>query len=778
MMSAIRIRLRSAGVVRRVGSAVVVFLALSCSTISCSQKPPAVSSADAIRRGDEAFAKEDFKAAIAAYRIAVANEPNNGEFRLKLASAYRRGSLWANSVREAIVASDLLPDNREAQLLGIEGMLETQRYFDALSRLEPIRKVTPDDPRVLVLFGNATAQMRADTFGVFQLSEAWRTGVNFEAARLKLRQPMTKVEDATAEAALRRAFELDPKLYSARMSLISFLWATNRLDEGAVMLKTAADEDPNHAFLSRTLGLYYEQRGQFDEAERYLKIASAHKDRDSVLGLAEFYRRRNRLEDGRATVTAIIDDDTDFRATILLANLDLDLGRNGEALQRADTVLAKQPNNSQALRVKSRATLAAGDAKQAVTLAREAVGHDPVSREARIVLAQALVASGDLTQAFEEYTNAWQTNMRDPAVAKALARVAFSLGRSGIAADLASQSLRLTPGDVDAVVILVRSHIRLGEFKAAERALASFTGNKNSGEILALQGRILAENGQTEAARTAFAKALEQDRDSLDALAGLVDLEVKAGQPARVRRQFDQVLARHPKEPAYLLLSAEIASAEKDFARAEKELRTVHDLDAAREDGTLKLLTLLTDQGRLPEARQIAEKALERVQTSSRIRIKLGEILELQGLPLEAQAQYEKVMNDNQLAGATTDMMDSYNTASARLAGLLADQGINLDQALQLASAAKTYRPEDPLFSDALGWVHVRKQRAKLGLPHLEAAVNGDPENPVFRYHLGVAYEQIAEFAKARTELSRALAARANFKGADDARTLLKAIGK
>ncbi|HEX5106428.1 MAG TPA: tetratricopeptide repeat protein, partial [Pirellulaceae bacterium] len=220
------------------------------------------------------------------------------------------------------------------------------------------------------------------------------------------------------------------------------------------------------------------------------------------------------------------------------------------------------------------------------------------------------------------------------------------------------------------------------------------------------------------------------------------------------------------------------ASAEKDYARAEKELRTVHELDGAREDATLTLISLLTDQGRPTEARQIAEKSLERLQATSRVRIKLGEILELQGLSSEAQAQYEKVMSDNQLAGATTDMLDAYNTASARLAGLLADQGINLDQALQLASAAKRYRPEDPLFSDSIGWVHVRKLRAKVGLPYLEAAVNGAPENPVFRYHLGVAYEQMGDFAKARTELTRALASSPNFVGADNARMLLKSIGK
>ena len=753
-------------------------MALACTSVSCSQKPAAVSSAEAIRRGDEAFAKKDFRAAVAAYQIAVRNEPDNGEFHLKLADALRGNQQWPNSFSEAIRASDLLPTNREAQLLAIEAMNGTQRFDDALDRLGPILKATPDDPRVLTLFGNATAHILADTYALLQISEAWRKGVNVDGVRLKFRKLTTKVEDAEAERAFRKAIAIDPKLYTARMSFIGFLWATNRLDEGASMLKAAADEAPTHAFLSRTLGLYYEQREQFEDAERYLKIAAAAGDRDSCLTLSDFYKRRGRLAEGLTALLPAMAEDPDLQATLRSAEIEFALGEAAKAGERVDKVLKAKPRDAHALRVKAAALLATGSAPEALGFAREAVASDPVSREARIVLGQALVANGDLARAFDEYSQAWQTNTRDPAVAKALARVAFSLGRFGIASDLANQSLRLKPGDVDAAVILVRSHIRLGEFQAADRALTSFTGKKDSPVILALQGKILSTAGKTELARAAFSKALQQDQDAIEALGGLVELEVKAGQAARIRPQVDQALARHPKEPAYLLMSAEIATAEKNVARAEKDLRTVLDLDSAREDAALMLASLMADQGRLKDAQQVAEKSLERLPTSARVRMKLGEILELQGSPSEAQTQYEKVIADNQLAGATTEMIEAFNTASARLATLFANQGIKLDQALQLASAAKRYRPDNPLYSDALGWVHVRKERARLGLPHLETAVGADPANPVFRYHLAAAYEQLGELAKARTELTRALAANPRFIGADDARALLRAIGK
>jgi tetratricopeptide (TPR) repeat protein len=778
-MSEIRVRQRFVGVrFDPFRLAAIFLLALSCLVIGCGQKQPDISTAEAIRRGDEASAAQDFKAAIAAYRIAVQKEPENGDFRLKLAAALRGNQQWPNFVQEAIRASDLLPGNREAQLLAIEGMNRTQRFDDALDRLTPIIKTTPDDPRVLTLFGNTKAHMLSEMYGVQEISEAWRKGANVDGVRLKLRRAPTRAEDREADVAFRKALAIQPRHYAARMSLIGFLWATNRMEEGAEMLKTAADESPAYGNLSRALGLYYEQREQFADAEKYLKMAASTNDRDSRLTLSDFYKRRGQLAEGLAALAPVTTEDPDFAAAIRAAELELALGEPAKARDRVSKVVEQRPNDAHALRVKAAALLASGNSAEALQVARRAVETDPISREARITLGSCLLAAGNLTQAFDEYSQAWQSDTRDPAVAKALARVAFALGRFGIAVDLANQSLRLKPGDTDAAVILARSHIRLGEFADADRALAPFTGKNASPEILALQGKTLAARGNVDAARAAFMKALQIDRDAVDALGSLVELEIKAGQAAKIHPQIEQALARHPRDPAYLLLSAKIASAGTDFPRAEQALRAILDSDAAREDAVLLLTSILADQGRLKDAQAVAEKSLARVGQSSRVRMKLGEILELQGFPSESQAQYEKVISDNQLAGATTDMIEAFHTASARLAALFANQGIKLDQALQLASTATRYRPADPFFSDTLGWVHVRKNRARIGLPYLQAALDSDPANAAIRYHLGVAYEQLGEIARARIELTRALQENPRFKGADEARALLKAIGK
>ena len=771
-------RSRGARRSRRLRLRAIVLISLSLALGACRTTAPEVSTQEAVRRGDEAIKKNEYVQAINAYRIAVQNEPRNGELRLKLASAHRGAAQWGNAVREAIAASDLLPGNREAQLLAIEGMTGTQRVVDALDRLQPLMKQSPDDPRLLVLYGNARAQLRTSTYALFELSEAWRGGRGFEAARLHLRPPPSQSDDRAAEAALRRAVELDPKSYDARMSLAGFLWATNRLDEGAALLKTAADEAPGHAFLNRTMGLYHEHQKRDDEAERYLKTAAATKQRESALALADFYVRKNRLAEALAILeplAAAADDDG--TANLRAAEVEIMVGKHRQAIQRADKELAARRNGARALLIKARALLDAGERTKALEVAREAVSAAPASGEARLVLGEALVAAGDLNHAFDEYSEAWRSNTRDPAIAKTLAGVALALGRDSIAEDLANQSLRLRPGDVETALIFVRAQVRLGNYAAAEKALIAAKGETDTPGILALQGSIHAGRGNDAAARSAFLKALQLDRDSLEALSGLVALEIKARHAERARPQVEQSVARHARDPGYLLLTARIAAAESDTPRAEKALRTILEIDHAREDALLQLATLLAPLGRQKEAQTAIERALEK-RPSSQLRLALADLLEQQSQPDAARAQYERVIADSQLAGASTDRVKTLHVASAGLAALYANQGSNLDRALELASTAKRTFPNDPTFSDILGWVHVRKDRARIGLPHIEAAVRAQPDNPVFRYHLGAAFEQLAEFEKARAELTRALALSPTFRGANEARALLKAIGK
>jgi Flp pilus assembly protein TadD len=107
---------------------------------------------------------------------------------------------------------------------------------------------------------------------------------------------------------------------------------------------------------------------------------------------------------------------------------------------------------------------------------------------------------------------------------------------------------------------------------------------------------------------------------------------------------------------------------------------------------------------------------------------------------------------------------------------MYAEKNHNLDEALALARAAAARLPDTPRLIDTVGWVHYRKGQPELAIPHFEASIQKEPGNPMYHYHLGLAYAQAGEKAKARHALSEALRLSPSFDGADEAKRILASL--
>jgi len=95
--------------------------------------------------------------------------------------------------------------------------------------------------------------------------------------------------------------------------------------------------------------------------------------------------------------------------------------------------------------------------------------------------------------------------------------------------------------------------------------------------------------------------------------------------------------------------------------------------------------------------------------------------------------------------------------ASNNLAYLYVERGQKLDQALQLAQAAKAGRPDDPDINDTLGWVYYKRGLPQLARDPLEQSVKTNPKNPTYQYHLGLTLLKLGEQTRARAALEAAL---------------------
>jgi Tfp pilus assembly protein PilF len=122
-------------------------------------------------------------------------------------------------------------------------------------------------------------------------------------------------------------------------------------------------------------------------------------------------------------------------------------------------------------------------------------------------------------------------------------------------------------------------------------------------------------------------------------------------------------------------------------------------------------------------------------------------ILEQQGKRDLAKKRYESALAIDPRAA----------TAANNLAWLLAEEGSDLDRALQLAQTATAAAPNNHQVLDTLGWVYFKKQQPQLAVPLFARSIELNPLESWYHYHLGLAYLKAGDALRGRAALQRAL---------------------
>ncbi len=117
-------------------------------------------------------------------------------------------------------------------------------------------------------------------------------------------------------------------------------------------------------------------------------------------------------------------------------------------------------------------------------------------------------------------------------------------------------------------------------------------------------------------------------------------------------------------------------------------------------------------------------------------------------------------------------------TASNNLAYVLLETGGNADLALQLAQTARRALPGSSNVADTLGWAFYQKGVYQSAIDLFQEAIklaakNKEPDNPLYHYHLGLAYAKADQPALARQHLERVLKLDPKYSDADDVRKQL-----
>ena len=738
-------------------------------TISCSSPEEQKQRHFAQGNAYAAEKRDDF--AVIEYANAVRIDPKFGEARLKLAETYERMNNIQAAFPEYIRAADALPNNRDVQIKATELLLLARRFEDAKARATTLLQRNPKDVEALLLRASALAALKDPAGALAEIEDAMKVQPDESRTFLSLGTVKMQTGDAReAEAAFKQAIALKPST-QAHLAYANFLWSAGRPNEAEHEIKAAISLEPRSLLANRMLAALYNATNRRDEAEQPLKVvADVSKSADAKFDLAQHYLNTQRTDEATKILTQLASAAaTSARAETALATIEYDNGRTQEAHVRLDKVLTRVPNDVVALATKAQWLAKENNLDAALERAKAAVAADPRSTAAQYVLGLVHSLRSEVPDAMDAYKKVLELNPRFVAAQLELARLSRLTGDKEAALRYAEGATQAAPDSGLARIEVVRSLIAQGQLSRAEDELGQLLrGAPNVAAVHALNGALHALRNDEPAARASYNRALELAPGNIEAVGGLIALDLKKKQFDPAIKRLDAELAKQPDRTDLLTLAARVYDEAGQADRAEQALRRAITVNPRFLTGYALLAERYVKQGRLDDARVEFERIVKRDPRLVGPRTMVGMILEVQGKRDEAKRSYAATVADLGVAPI----------AANNLAFMYAEDGTNLDAALQLASAAKKEMPDSPEINDTLGWVYYKKDLPSQAVGLLEESVKKMPDNADILYHLGMTYAKLGDKGKSRDALERALKLNPKMASAANARQTLSTVSQ
>lgn len=728
-----------------------------------------------LTRGNDFLAKDEVPKAIVQYRLAVQTDPKRGDAFLKLGEAYLKMHDGPNALKNAVFAADLLPQDFTAQMSAGGLLLLAGMFEDAKGRADRALTINPRSVDALILAGNALASLRDLDAAVTQYQEALALDPKGAQAYTNIGAiQYSRGQVAEAEATFRQAVTAAPDSMQARLALASFFWASKRFPEAESALKDALGLDPNDLGPNRALGAFYMATGRRELAEPYFKkVAETTRTDEARIALADYYMALGRLPDAQAILEPI-NEKNDFSgpAPVRLAAIAVQGGDRPKAASIIQRVLDKNPGYLPARVFRLRLLLADGAFDEALVEAAALAtqeGSSPAAAEANLIIG-AIENSRDRTaQAIHAFEEVLRIEPQNLAAALTLAQVQLRVGNSDRAETYAIQVLTAQPRNPIARAIVVRARLLRNDVRQAEAELASLEKEfPNAVPVLNLLAARDLAAGRMDRARATYLRASAAEPDNLEALEGLVIIDLATGKKKDAIDRAEAVVKRAPPSAELYVIAARAHEAADDPRRAEELLRLAIEREPSRIAAYAMLAKLYVRDNQLDSAQQQLEQLLKRDPKSIPINTMLGMLLETKHDLPGAEQQYTKTLSFDPKA----------SVAANNLAWLYVSSNRNLEMALQLAQTAQQSLPEDPQINDTLGWAYFRKGMYAQTVQRLEISACREPNDPGIYYHLGMAYVLNNDPVRGKKALQRAVSLNPAFDGADEARRTLAGLGK
>ena len=351
------------------------------------------------------------------------------------------------------------------------------------------------------------------------------------------------------------------------------------------------------------------------------------------------------------------------------------------------------------------------------------------------------------------------------------------LGNWQHAADFLQQALVCDPDSSYLHRELAMIHVHQRDYDAALAVLDDLLKQRDDAQAWILYGRIKQRNGDRDAARAAYEKALALDADQKDIYLILGRLYFEDGNYTAAQAIFEQSVSRFPDVFAGHFLLAKTYEALGRFADAVAAYQRSIDLAPEQEDPRYELIRLYEQMDRRDEVASQYRALLDANPHNARAGLGLALLRQRQGDTPEADLLLERFarlslsdddvvrtlvrfyLNEQSDPNDARILLDGMHRAAPEsdqlnyLAGIVYDRLERYDEAIALF---KQVSPDSGFYEDAVvhvGYLYQKRDRTAEAVLFTEEAIRHRPDNPDFRLYLGTFHEELGAFAEAEKAL-------------------------
>ncbi|MCF6203177.1 MAG: tetratricopeptide repeat protein [Methylococcaceae bacterium] len=686
---------------------------------------------------------------------AVKFNPKNVDARVKLGKIHLLFNDLDKALLEANEVLSFSTDNLDALTLKAAIFIKQKKQSEALVLVDDILQKKPDQAEAISL--KTLIYMKNEQFDdalnfVSPVIESGVKDISLHLLKIQLDARKANIEEVIKD--YERLSKLHPEKVEFKIALAKIYSQADRKQKAENLLREIIKSDPDGIKPKLVLLDFLNSTSKNRVIEQVEKYTNEGLDKpESLFQISQWLLKMRYFLDAESLLSKIstLEIDAELQQQVKLQLAQIAFGKNDlkKSKEIVEEILSINSENLQANILKTKLYLAQEQYDKAEAILKTILWTDPNSDAALTLMAQIEIIKGNLDKADNKFREALEVNPANREALVAVVGRALKNKDTSYATELLENAIKIQPNSLDLLKQATEINIIAGDWPGVDKKIVAIEKHPE-GRLLAkfLASRSKQEQGKFPEAIAGFKEILQFSPDYPDALRQMATCYEMLSQRKEMINYMTSFMEANPRHITAHLIMGQLFLLNKNYTQAISIYEKALEIDKKLPQIHVALARAYNELKEYKKAISLYKKGLEENPNNIRLSIYLASSYEKNHQYQKAIALYESLLAiDPGLEIAT-------NNYIALLVDVFGDEK-NIEKARKLA--VKFKNSENPFYLDSYAWIELKSGNVDVALPLLEKVNTMANQVAVFKYHLGVAYYEQGNNAKALSYLRQAI---------------------